>query len=216
MADLQDLTQQQQQLAQQLADAAAAHRGLQQQVSALQDSKADSLDVRDMLAEGLKGKADSTAVNQIKAQLGDKANRSELDALLNALSSNAADLQDPTGTGTAAEGAGAAEGSAAPAASLAAASAPEAPGDNSSSSSRGASQAGAGDGGSALAAAGGGSSRRGTREHDAAGNDPVAQQLSKLQLQLAVLQDRVNKKVGVVPRLCIVPYAVHHAIRASS
>jgi hypothetical protein len=192
-ADLQDIQKQQEQLASQLADVSAAHTGLQQQVSALQDSKADRADVRDMLSEVLRGKADAAAVNQLKAQLVDKADRSELDALMNAMSSGGSaytpeEANSPAG----------AESGAAGLADTAAAQDPatDTAGTSSNPSTSNSDQAAAqlGD----AAAAGSGSSlspsRRGTRERDAGGD--VAQQLSKLQLQVALLQDRVNKKVG--------------------
>lgn len=157
----------------------SAHSGLAQQVSALQDSKADRSDVRDMLADGLKSKADASTV---KAQLSDKPDRSELDALLDTILSNsnsnsagsaaADDSLDGASAGTAGK---ATEGSTA---EQVAAAAPD-------------SAAGSGAGGDT---AGSNSvSRRGTKEQQQGGD--VAQQLYKLQLQLALLQDRVGKKV---------------------
>lgn len=188
--ELQALKQQQEQLAQQLADVAAAHRGLQQQVSALGDSKADWTDVREMLSEGLRGKADSTAVSQLRSQLGDKADRSELDALLNAMS--AGGVAEP-GTSLA-ERAGAAAGEAA----SPAVGAQDMQADGTPSSSSGqpaaasASDAGASAGSSS-------SSRKGTREREAG---DLPQQLSRLQLQVALLQDRVAKKVSTGTAQC--------------
>jgi hypothetical protein len=195
-ADLQELTKQQQQLAQQLADVAAAHKGLQQQVAALEDSKADRAAVQDMLLEGLRGKADNAAVNQLKNQFAGKADRSELDALLNAMSTSgspSANSPDESGADPAAADAVAAyshgaKANAAPYSGAQAASGYSA--------------------GPDLAAGG---SRRGTRERESAGD--IAQQLSKLQLQVVVLQERVNKKVRLMrewENACM-PCSVHSA-----
>lgn len=181
-ADLQDVKKQ-------LADVAAAQKGLHQQVSALEDSKADRADVREMLSEGLRAKADSAAVNQLKTQLGDKADRSELDALLNAMTNSTS-----PGNSSVDEHGSNSNTSADPGAGAAA--------DAASTGSTQEAQAGSMPSSSASVTAadgfyvrlGAGGSRRGTKEREAGGD--LAQQLSKLQLQLALLQDRVNKKVG--------------------
>jgi hypothetical protein len=182
--ELQALKQQQEQLAQQLADVAAAHKVLQQQVSALGDSKADRADVREMLSEGLRGKADGAAVSQLKSQLGDKADRSELDALLNAMSTGG--LAEPGSS--LAESAGAAAGEAATSPAV---GAQDTQSDGAGSSSSGQPAADSAPGAGVSAGSSGGS-RRGTREREAG---DLPQQLSKLQLQVALLQDRVAKKV---------------------
>jgi hypothetical protein len=197
-ADLQDIQRQQEQLARQLADVAAAQTGLQQQVSVLQDSKADRGDVRNMLSEGLQGKVDIAAVSQLKAQLGDKADRSELDVLMNAMSASGSafspeDASSPAGAETGSTSHADTAAAQDPATDTAGVGSTP----NGSTSDQAAAQAGD------AAAAGSGSglspSRRGTRE--VAGGGDVGQQLSKLQLQVALLQDHVNKKVS--PRLVI-------------
>lgn len=184
-----ELKQQQGQLAQQITDMAAAQKGLQQQLSALQDGKADRGGVRDMLAEGLAGKADAAAVNQLKAQLGDKADRSELDALMNAMAAGSSS----SGMDGEPSSSGAGSADAADGASTATAAGDAQQPESGHASSSTSSEQPAADGGAPRADVGG--SRRSTREQGGAGD--MAQQLSKLQLQLAVLQDRLNKKVGV-------------------
>lgn len=186
---LSELKQQQGQLAQQITDMAAAQKGLQQQLSALQDGKADRGGVRDMLAEGLAGKADAAAVNQLKAQLGDKADRSELDALMNAMAAGSSS----SGMDGEPSSSGAGSADAADGASTATAAGDAQQPESGHASSSTSSEQPAADGGAPRADVGG--SRRSTREQGGAGD--MAQQLSKLQLQLAVLQDRLNKKVGV-------------------
>lgn len=164
-------------LGRQLSTAAASLRG---ELATLQAGKADPCEARAALADGLASKADAADAAALRAQLASKAARAELEALLDSLAAGSAG-------GAAGDGVDAGDSASASTTDTGSATAP-------ASGNQPHPAAGADAPVPGSAPDGVSCSRRGTR--DAAGPD-VAQQLRKLGLQCALLQERIATKADL-------------------